>query len=61
VAAVAYALTWNPGDEVIPAERRVSAAIWRPTWKTDGERAGLKHEIISPRERFINARLDRGD
>jgi selenocysteine lyase/cysteine desulfurase len=53
VAAVAYALTWKPGDEVITAkgEFPLQVATWRPM----EEREGLKLKIVSPRERFITA------
>jgi selenocysteine lyase/cysteine desulfurase len=53
VAAVAYALTWKPGDEVITAkgEFPLQYAAWKPM----EEREGLKLKIVSPRERFITA------
>src|SRR2546426_7383418 len=53
VAAVAYALAWKPGDEVITAngEFPLQYAAWKPM----EEREGLKLKIISPRERFITA------
>src|SRR5260370_7945914 len=53
VMAVAYALTWNPGDEVITAkgEFPLQYAVWKPM----EEREGLKLKIVSPRERFITA------
>jgi len=53
VAAVAYALTWKPGDEVITAkgEFPLQYAVWKPM----EEREGLKLTIVSPRERFITA------
>jgi selenocysteine lyase/cysteine desulfurase len=53
VMAVAYALTWKPGDEVITAkgEFPLQYAVWKPM----EEREGLKLKIVSPRERFITA------
>src|SRR3989454_12666503 len=53
VAAVAYALAWKPGDEVITAngEFPLQYAAWKPM----EEREGLKLKIVSPRERFITA------
>ena len=52
-AAVAYALTWKPGDEVITA--RGEFPLQYATWKPMEEREGLKLKIVSPRERFITA------
>jgi len=53
VMAVAYGLTWKPGDEVITAkgEFPLQYAVWKPM----EEREGLKLRIVSPRERFITA------
>ena len=53
VAAVAYALPWKPGDEVITA--RGEFPLQYATWKPMEEREGLKLKIVSPRERFITA------
>jgi len=53
VAAVAYALTWKPGDEVITA--RGEFPLQYATWKPMEEREGLKLKVVSPRERFITA------
>jgi cysteine desulfurase / selenocysteine lyase len=53
VAAVAYALTWNRGDEVITAKGEFP--LQYTTWKPMEEREGLKLKIVSPRERFITA------
>ena len=52
-AAVAYALTWKPGDEVITAKGEFPLQL--ATWKPMEEREGLKLKIVSPRERFITA------
>jgi cysteine desulfurase / selenocysteine lyase len=53
VIAVAYALDWKPGDEVITAVREfpLQYTIWKPM----EERAGLKLKIAGPRERFMTA------
>jgi len=53
VAAVAYALAWKPGDEVITAKGEFPLQL--ATWKPMEEREGLKLKIVSPRERFITA------
>jgi len=53
VAAVAYALTWKPGDEVITAKGEFPLQC--TTWKPMEEREELKLKIVSPRERFITA------
>jgi cysteine desulfurase/selenocysteine lyase len=53
VAAVAYGLTWKPGDEVITAKGEFP--LQYTTWKPMEEREGLKLKIVSPRERFITA------
>jgi cysteine desulfurase / selenocysteine lyase len=53
VAAVAYALMWKPGDEVITAKGEFPLQL--ATWKPMEEREGLKLKIVSPRERFITA------
>jgi cysteine desulfurase / selenocysteine lyase len=53
VAAVAYGLTWKPGDEIVTAnsEFPLQYTIWKPM----EEREGLKLKIVSPSERFITA------
>ena len=53
VAAVAYALTWNPGDEVITAKGEFP--LQYTAWKPMEEREGIKLNIVSPRGRFITA------
>ncbi len=53
VAAVAYALTWKPGDEVITAKGEFP--LQYTAWKPMEEREGLKLKIVSPRERFLTA------
>ena len=51
--AVAYGLTWKPGDEVITAKGEFPLEY--TTWKPMEERDGLKLKIVAPRERFISA------
>ena len=53
MSAVAYGLTWKPGDEVITAQREFP--IQYATWKPMEEREGIKLKIIPPRERFHTA------
>jgi cysteine desulfurase / selenocysteine lyase len=53
VAAVAYGLSWKPGDEVITTKGEFP--LQYTTWKPMEEREGLKLKIVSPRERFITA------
>ncbi len=53
VAAVAYALTWKPGDEVITA--KAEFPLQYTAWKPMEEREGLKVKIVSPRGKFITA------
>ena len=52
-SAVAYALKWNPGDEVIVA--RGEFPLQYTTWFPMKEREGLEVKIVAPRERFISA------
>jgi selenocysteine lyase/cysteine desulfurase len=53
VSAVAYGLSWKPGDEVITAtgEFPLQYTVWKPM----EEREGLKVKIVTPREKFITA------
>ena len=51
--AVAYGLTWKPGDEVLTAVGEFP--LQYTTWKPMEEREGIKLKIISPRDRFLNA------
>jgi cysteine desulfurase/selenocysteine lyase len=53
VAAVAYGLTWKPGDEIVTAKSEFP--LQYTTWKPMEEREGVKLKIVSPRERFITA------
>src|SRR6184192_2155784 len=52
-AAVAYALKWNPGDEVVVAKGEFP--LQYTTWFPMKEREGLKLKIVAPRERFLTA------
>jgi len=53
VAAVAYALTWKPGDEVITAKGEFP--LQYTAWKPMEEREGLNLKIVAPNGRFITA------
>jgi cysteine desulfurase/selenocysteine lyase len=53
VAAVAYGLSWKPGDEVITA--KAEFPLQYTAWKPMEEREGLKLKIVAPRDRFITA------
>ena len=51
--AVAYGLTWKPGDEIVTAKGEFP--LQYTAWKPMEEREGLKLKIVAPRERFISA------
>jgi cysteine desulfurase/selenocysteine lyase len=53
MSAVAYGLTWQPGDEVITAKSEFPLQF--TTWKPMEAREGIKLKIVAPRERFITA------
>ena len=53
VAAVAYGLKWNPGDEVVTAKGEFP--LQYTGWKPMEEREGLKVKIVAPREKFLSA------
>ncbi|MGH9741007.1 MAG: aminotransferase class V-fold PLP-dependent enzyme [Candidatus Acidiferrum sp.] len=53
VAAVAYGLTWKPGDEVVTAKGEFP--LQYTAWKPMEERDGVKLKIVAPREKFITA------
>ncbi len=53
VAAVAYALAWKPGDEVITSKGEFP--LQYTAWKPMEEREGLKLKIVAPRGRFLTA------
>src|SRR5262249_49983192 len=51
--AVAYALTWKPGDEVLTskAEFPLQYTVWRPM----EEREGIKVNIVTPQGKFLTS------
>ena len=53
MSAVAYGLTWKPGDEVITAAREFPMQY--ATWKPMEQREGIVLKIVHPRERFLTA------
>jgi cysteine desulfurase/selenocysteine lyase len=53
MAAVAYGLSWKPGDEIVTAKGEFP--LQYTTWRPMEEREGLKLKIVVPRERFITA------
>ena len=53
VAAVAHALSWKPGDEVITAKGEFP--LQYTAWKPMEEREGVKLKIVAPSGRFISA------
>jgi len=58
VAAVAYALTWKPGDEVVTAKGEFP--LQHATWKPMEEREGLKLKIVfSARTVYHRGRFNR--
>src|ERR1700747_368394 len=52
-AAVAYALKWNPGDEVVVAKGEFP--LQYTTWKPMEEREAVNVNVIVPEGRFISA------
>lgn len=52
-AAVAYALEWNPGDEVVTAAGEFPMQY--TTWKPMEDREGIKLKSVAPSGRFITA------
>jgi cysteine desulfurase / selenocysteine lyase len=53
VAAVAYGLTWKPGDEVITTKNEFP--LQYTEWMPMEEREGVKLRIVAPRDRFVTA------
>jgi len=53
LAAIAYALEWSAGDEVIIA--RGEFPVQYATWKPMEAREGIKVRIVAPRGQFIQA------
>ncbi len=53
MSAVAYGLTWKPGDEVLTAKGEFP--LQYATWKPMEAREGIILKIVAPRERFLTA------
>ncbi len=53
VNAVAYALQWEAGDEIITT--RTEFPLQYTAWKPMEAREGVKVKIVSPRQQFISA------
>ena len=51
--AVAHALSWKPGDEVITG--KAEFPLQYTTWKPMEEREGISVKIVSPKEKFLTA------
>ncbi len=51
--AVAYGLTWKPGDEILTAKGEFP--LQYATWKPMEAREGVVLKIVAPRDRFISA------
>lgn len=53
MSAVAYGLSWKPGDEVITAKGEFP--LQYTTWKPMEERERIVLKVVAPRDRFITA------
>jgi cysteine desulfurase / selenocysteine lyase len=53
MSAVAYGLTWKPGDEVLTAKGEFP--LQYATWKPMEAREGIVMKVVAPRERFLTA------
>jgi cysteine desulfurase / selenocysteine lyase len=53
MSAVAYGLTWKPGDEILTA--RGEFPLQYATWKPMEAREGIVLKVVAPRDRFITA------
>ena len=53
MSAVAYGLTWKPGDEVLTAKGEFP--LQYATWKPMEAREGIVMKVVAPRERFVTA------
>jgi len=53
MSAVAYGLTWKPGDEILTAKG--DFPLQYATWKPMEAREGIVMKVIAPRERFLTA------
>src|SRR5260370_22237485 len=51
--ALAYGLSWKPGDEILTAHREFP--VQYTTWKPMEAREGVKLQLITPREQWITA------
>jgi cysteine desulfurase/selenocysteine lyase len=53
MAAVAYGLSWKPGDEVVTAQGEFP--LQYTTWRPMEKREGIALKIVGPSDRFISA------
>jgi len=53
LTALAYGLSWKPGDEILTAHREFP--VQYTTWKPMEAREGVKLRLIAPRGRWITA------
>jgi cysteine desulfurase/selenocysteine lyase len=53
MSAVAFGLTWKPGDEVLTAKGEFP--LQYATWKPMEAREGIVMKVVAPRDRFITA------
>jgi selenocysteine lyase/cysteine desulfurase len=53
MSAVAYGLSWKPGDEVITAKGEFP--LQYATWKPMEAREGIVMKVVAPRDRFLTA------
>jgi selenocysteine lyase/cysteine desulfurase len=53
MSAVAYGLTWKPGDEVLTAKGEFP--LQYATWKPMEAREGIIMKVVAPRDRFLTA------
>ena len=53
MSAVAYGLTWKPGDEVLTAKGEFP--LQYATWKPMEAREGIVMKVVAPRDRFLTA------
>ncbi len=53
LAAVAYGVSWKPGDEIITAKGEFPAQF--TAWKPLEAREGVRLRVVAPRERFLTA------
>ncbi len=53
MSAVAYGLSWKPGDEILTAKGEFPMQY--ATWKPMEAREGIVMKVVAPRERFLTA------